>query len=351
MKVLVTGSEGYIGTVLVPMLLERGYDVIGLDTGYLANRRFVPGIRRHRLIHKDIRDVERTDVGDVEAVIHLAALSNDPMGELNPELTVDINHRASVRLAELSREAGVRRFLFSSSCSIYGAGAGGALDEQATFNPLTAYAKSKVATEADLRPLASDDFSPVYLRNATAAGVSPRMRFDLVVSNLTAWGFTTGKVTLLSDGSAWRPLVHIRDIALAMLACLEAPREVVHDQAFNVGRNDGNYQIRDVAEQVARVVPNAEVSFAPKAEADKRNYNVSFAKIHRVLGQWFKPTWTLQDMIEECYEACRIGRLTYDEFDSPMYITIKRLKQLIEAQKLDASLRWRDGAESSARSR
>ena len=342
MRVLVTGSEGYIGTILVPMLIERGHHVVGLDTCFLSHRHFVPGIRKYPLKKKDIRDVEPIDLENVEAIIHLAALSNDPLGELDPNLTDAINHVATVRLAEMARKVGVNRFLFASSCSIYGAGQSDRLDEDAPFNPLTAYAKSKVATEHDVGALATDDFSPVYLRNGTAFGLSPRMRFDLVLNNLTGWGYTTGKVTLLSDGTAWRPLVHIRDISLAMIAALEAPRELVHNQAFNVGLPDANYQIRSLAESVAELVPDSVVTFAEGAEADKRNYNVSFDKIHAVLGNYFSPNWNVKDGVDEIYHACRITRLRYEEFDGPEYMTIKGLKRLLDEKKLNDELRWRE---------
>jgi len=341
MRVLVTGSEGYIGTILVPMLLERGHHVTGLDTCFLSYRHFVPGIRRYPLKKKDIRDVEPVDLENVEAVVHLAALSNDPLGELNPELTQAINHAASVRLAEIAREVGLKRFVFASSCSIYGAGQSDRLDEGAPFNPLTAYAKSKVATEHDVGMLASDGFSPVYLRNGTAFGLSPRMRFDLVLNNLTGWGYTTGKVTLLSDGAAWRPLVHIRDISLAIIAALEAPRELIHNQAFNVGLQNANYQIRTLAESVAESVPNSIVTFAEGAEADKRNYNVSFDKIQAVLGEYFSPSWDVKDGVDEIYHACRITKLEYEEFDGPEFMTIKGLKKLLAEKKINDELRWR----------
>lgn len=344
MKVLVTGSEGYIGSVLIPMLLERGHEVAGLDAGYLSFRHFVPGIRRIPLMRKDVRDVERADLAGFSAVLHLAALSNDPLGELNPKLTDEINHVASIRIAELARAAGVSRFVFSSSCSIYGAGANEKLDEQSAFNPLTAYARSKVETERDLMPLAGAGFSPVYLRNGTAYGVSPRMRFDLVLNNLTGWAVTTGRVTLQSDGSAWRPLVHIRDISAAFLAVLEAPTERVHNQAFNVGLPEANYQIRTVADRVAHTVPDSTVVFAQGAEADKRNYNVSFQKIHSTLPEWFKPTWDISEGAEELYHACRVTKLTHEEFSGPSYMTIKRLKQLMDDGYLDEDLRWQRGS-------
>lgn len=341
MRIFVTGSEGYIGSVLVPMLIERKYDVVGLDTCYLAHRNFVPGIQSYPLIKRDVRDLEPLDLKGFDVVIHLAALSNDPMGALNSELTDAINHKASVKVAEMARDAGVKRFLFASSCSIYGAGKSGHLDENAIFNPLTAYARSKVDTERDVSTLATDDFSPVYLRNGTAYGLSPRMRFDLVLNNLTGWGYTTGKVTLLSDGTAWRPLVHIRDISLAMIASLEAPREVIHNQAFNVGLQNANYQIRTLAEEVANVVPKSMVTFAEGVETDTRNYNVSFDKIHTVLYDFFKPNWEIKDGVHEIYHACQSTKLTYEMFDGPDYMTIKGINKLINENKLDAELRWR----------
>jgi len=341
MRVLVTGSEGYIGTILLPMLVERGYDVVGLDTCFLSYRHFIPGIRQFPLIKQDVRDVEIEALKGFDIIIHLAALSNDPLGELNQDLTDAINHVASVRLAEVARKAGVKRFIFASSCSIYGAGQSESLDENASFNPLTAYAKSKVATEHDVGELATDDFSPVYLRNGTAFGLSPRMRFDLVLNNLTGWGYTTGKVILLSDGTAWRPLVHIRDISLSMIASIEAPREFVHNQAFNVGLKDANFQIRTLAENVAKIVPDSHVTFADGAEADNRNYNVSFDKIHTVLGDYFNPSWDIKDGVDEIYNACRITNLSYDEFDGPRYMTVKGLKKLLGENRIDDELRWR----------
>jgi nucleoside-diphosphate-sugar epimerase len=338
MRVLITGSEGYIGTVLVPMLLERGHAVTGLDTGLVGHRRFVHGRRSHPVLRKDIRDVERGDLEGIDAIIHLAALSNDPTGELDPDLTRSINHLASVRLAELGRAQGIERFLFSSSCSIYGV-ADGFLDESASLHPLTAYARSKVDTERDLHLLTSGTFSPVFLRNATAAGVSPRMRFDLVVNNLTAWAHTTGKVTLLSDGSAWRPIAHVRDIGLAFLACLEAPRELVHGQAFNVGGPAASHRVRDIADAVARVVPGSVVTVTEGATADRRDYRVSFDKIARVLGRWFHPTWTLADTITEVHEACRSTHLAFATFDGPTYVNLKGLRDLLATGAIDADLR------------
>jgi len=341
MRVLITGSEGYIGTVLVPMVMYHGYEVIGLDICYVAHRNFATGIRSHPLIKKDIRDVRPPDLEGFDAIIHLAALSNDPMGELNPDITDAVNHKASVSIAKFARDVGVKRFLYSSSCSIYGAGKSDLLDENATFNPLTAYARSKVDAERDISDLATGDFSPVFLRNGTAFGLSPRMRFDLVLNNLTGWGYTTGKVTLLSDGTAWRPLVHVRDISLAMIACLKAPRELIHNQAFNVGIQNANYQIRSIAEEVTKVIPDSAVTFAEGIETDNRNYNVIFDKIHTVLGDYFSPSWDIKDGIDEVYHACRIAKLTYEEFEGPEYMTIKGLKKILSEDKIDDELRWK----------
>src|SRR6266853_2794176 len=248
MKVLVTGHLGYIGSVMVPMLQAAGVHVTGLDNALFADCLFGDAPAAVPELRKDVRDVEAADLEGFDAVIHLAGLSNDPLGNLNPDLTYDINHHASVRLARLAKEVGVRRFLFSSSCSTYGAAGDKILDETADFNPVTPYGRSKVLVEQEVAQLASPEFSPVFLRNATAYGVSPRLRFDLVLNNLMAWALTTGRAFIKSDGTPWRPIVHIEDISRAFLAALEAPRELIHNQAFNVGRSEENYQIRDLAQ-------------------------------------------------------------------------------------------------------
>jgi nucleoside-diphosphate-sugar epimerase len=290
-------------------------------------------------VRKDIRDVELTDLVGFDAVIHLAAISNDPVGDLNPDATYSINHRAATRLGKLAKAAGVERFLFSSSCSLYGAAPGDdMLDENADFNPVTPYGESKLLVENDLRELADDDFSPTYLRNATAYGLSARLRGDLVVNNLTAYAFTTGQVLLKSDGSSWRPLVHIEDISRAFLAILEAPRELVHDVPFNVGRTEENYKIRDVATIVGEIVPGSEVTFAEGASPDIRNYRVNCDKIAQTLPA-FQPQWTVRKAVEELYEAYLANGLELDDFLSRRFMRIKHVRELQAEGVLDDHLR------------
>jgi nucleoside-diphosphate-sugar epimerase len=339
MRVLVTGHNGYIGTVLVPMLEQRGHEVVGLDTDYFRSCLFTGAVPEVEGIAKDIRDVEAADVAGFDAIIHLAGLSNDPLGDYKPHLTADINETAAVKLARLAKAAGVQRFLFASSCSNYGAGGADFLDENAAFNPVTPYGVSKVKVEAALSQLADADFSPTYLRASTAYGVSPLLRFDLVINNLTAWAFTTGLVYLKSDGTPWRPVVHVEDIALSYVAALHAPRQLIHDEAFNVGTTTENYQIRELAEIVRDIVPNCRIEFAPDAGPDTRCYRVDCNKIARVLHE-FKPQWTARRGVEELYDAYRTVGLTLDEFEGERYKRIAHVKKLVADGRLDDELRW-----------
>jgi nucleoside-diphosphate-sugar epimerase len=344
MRVLVTGNLGYLGVAVVAVLKAAGHAVVGLDNDYYRDGHFTlpdqPVDTPERQLCQDIRDVEAGDLAGIDAVIHLAALSNDPTGELDPALTDGINHLATMRLARLARAAGVRRFIFSSSCSIYGQAGDRVLDEEAPFLPQTAYARSKVDAEAGLAALAGADFSPIFLRNGTAYGLTPKLRFDLVVNNLTGSAVTSGEVKLLSDGRAWRPLVHVQDIAAAFRLALEAPREAVHNQAFNVGADEDNFQVRTIAERVAAVVPGSRVTFGEGAGSDNRSYHVSFAKIRRHLPE-FRTAWTLERGIAELYEACRSVGLTADAFAGRRYTRLKQLRYLLETQELDSALRWR----------
>jgi nucleoside-diphosphate-sugar epimerase len=339
MHVLVTGHDGYIGHALVPLLEAAGHTVVGLDSGWFRGCSLGPERAPVESIEKDVRDLEADDLEGFDAVIHLAAVSNDPIGNLNPRSTYSINHLGAVHTARLAKQAGIERFLFSSSCSLYGAGGTGVLDETAAFNPVTAYGESKVLAERDLSALASDDFSPTYLRNGTAYGVSYRQRGDLVVNNLVGLALTTGEVQLASDGTAWRPLVHIGDIARAFVAALDAPRAAIHDRAFNVGRDEDNFRIRDIAELVGEAVPGSRVTLASGAGPDTRSYRVSFARIGAELPE-FEPAWTVRTGIVELVDAFRRDPFTYEEFSSARFIRLQRIRELQERGALDADLRW-----------
>jgi len=345
MKVLVTGSYGYIGTVLVPMLMKKGHETVGLDTDYYERCTFTGTLPDVKTINKDVRDIEKDDIEGFDAIIHLAGLSNDPLGDYRPELTEDINEKASVRLAQIAKKVGVKRFLFASSCSNYGAAGADFLTEEAIFNPVTPYGFSKVRVEAALAKMADEDFSPTFIRASTAYGVSPRLRFDLVTNNLTAWAFTTGRVYLKSDGSPWRPIVHIEDISRAYIAALQAPRETVHNEGFNIGTTTENYQIREIAEMVKEIVPGCKVDYAPDAGPDKRCYRVDCNKLARVLHD-FKPQWTARRGIEQLYEEYKKVGLTLEEFEGPKYMRIAHIKSLIDEGRLDENLRWKDGNKS-----
>ncbi len=338
MRVLLTGHKGYIGTVLGPMLEQAGHDVHGLDSDLYRRSSFGSEPRHFQETIKDIRDVEKSDLKGFDAVLHLAGLSNDPLGDLDPDLTYDINFRASVRLAEMAKEVGVPRFIFSSSCSNYGAAGDDVLTEESELNPVTPYGKSKVMVEKELTKLASSTFSPVYLRNATAYGVSPRLRFDLVLNNLVAWAFTTGKVHLKSDGSPWRPLVHIEDISRAFLTVLNAPKEKVHARAFNVGVAGENFRIRDVAAIVRDTVLGSELSFADGASPDKRNYRVDCSLLPRELPE-FCTKWTVMTGAEELLDAYQRTGLELSEFEGKRYKRIDHIRTLIEEGVLDTKLR------------
>ncbi len=341
-KVIITGHNGFIGPHLVRLLKEANFYVKGIDTNYFDDScKFSDYVSPDEEVIKDVRDINKSDLEGAYAICHLAGLSNDPMGALNENLTYDINHKASVRIAKLAKEAGVEKFIFAASCSMYGIADGDkALDETADFAPVTAYAVSKVKTEQDVKMMADENFSPTFLRNATAYGLSPKLRLDLVVNNLVGWAITTGKIRIMSDGTPWRPLVHCEDMARAFVAVAEAPKETVNGKSFNVGQNSENFQIKDIARIVGEVIPGCEVIITGEHGGDSRSYRVDFSKIERELPN-FKPKWKLKAAVEDIYKGYKEFGFNEDHFNGRYFVRLKQLDYLVKENKLDKDLYWK----------
>ncbi len=340
MRVLVTGHNGYIGSVMAPTLQAAGHEVVGLDTFFFEDctlghdESYIPAIR------KDIRDVGPHDLGGFDAIVHLAALCNDPLGDLHPEWTHEINHAASVRLASAAREVGVQRFLYASSCSMYGAAGGDdILTEEAPLRPLTAYATSKVRAEEDIARMADSSFTPVFLRNANAYGLSPRLRADVVLNNLVCWAHTTRRVRIMSDGSPWRPIVHVQDIARAFAAVLSAPRKSIHNQAFNIGANGENYQVRELAEIVRSTIPGCAVEYANGSGPDPRSYRVDFSKLSRTFPD-LQPQSNASFGAKDPYAPLQDANVTLADFHGRKYIRLAQIKHLLDHGRLNSALHW-----------
>lgn len=339
MRILVTGTEGYLGSLLPPLLIERGHEVIGVDTGYYKVGWLYNGTEiTAKTLNKDIRHITAEDVQGVDAIVHMAELSNDPTGQLAPHITYEINHKGSVRLAKLAKEAGVRRFVYMSSCSVYGVATEGDVTEESPVNPQTAYAECKTFVERDVKPLADDDFSPTFMRNATAFGASPRMRFDIVLNNLAGLAWTTKEIKMTSDGTPWRPLVHALDICKAIVCAVEAPRDIVHNQVFNVGDTANNYRVKEVAEIVAQVFPECQLSFGTQG-ADNRSYRVSFEKINTIL-PGFKCDWNAQRGAQQLYDLFSQIDMTEEVFLHRGFTRLKQLEYLIRTQQIDKDFFW-----------
>ena len=339
MRVCLTGSDGYLGSLLAPLLMRQGYEVVGIDTGYYKERSlYRSGDPLPQTIVKDLRDLETSDLKACDAVVHMAELSNDPIGQLAPHITYEINHKGSIRLAELAREAGVQRFVYMSSCSVYGVSGGDFVTEEAPLNPQTAYAVCKTLVERDLQLMANDRFAPTVMRNATAYGASPRMRFDIVLNNLAGLAWTTKEIKMTSDGTPWRPIVHGLDICQAIIAVLKAPLEAVSNEVFNVGGTEHNYRVREIAEIVGEVFPGCAVSFGPPSP-DNRSYRVSFDKIRKHLPT-FKCEWDARRGAEQLLALFRRVDMTKEVFEYRAFTRLKQLEYLIRTGQIDDNFFW-----------